>query len=80
VYDGKEFIGAVLKISKTAQVGIIEIPIEISYQACNDQSCMAPSSAYDTLKIEVVDNSTPINEVNQEVFSNLDMSYKPVDT
>ncbi|MDA3861116.1 MAG: protein-disulfide reductase DsbD, partial [Melioribacteraceae bacterium] len=80
VYDGKEFIGAVLKISKTAQVGIIEIPIEISYQACNDQSCMAPSSAYDTLKIEVVDNSTPINEVNQEVFSNLDISYTPVET
>ncbi len=80
VYDGKEFIGAVLKISESAQVGIIEIPIEISYQACNDQSCMAPTSAYDTLRIEVVDNSTPINEVNQEIFSKLDISYTPSET
>ena len=80
VYDGKEFIGAVLKISESANIGIIEIPIEISYQACNDQSCMAPTSAYDTLRVEVVDNSTPINEVNQEIFSKLDISYTPVET
>ena len=80
VYDGKEFIGAVLKVSESAKVGIIEIPIEISYQACNDQSCMAPTSAYDTLKIEVVDNLTPINEVNQEIFSQLDISYTPAET
>ena len=80
VYDGKEFIGAVLKISEAAKIGIIEIPIEISYQACNDQSCMAPTSAYDTLRVKVVDNSTPINEVNQDIFSKLDISYTPVVT
>jgi len=80
VYDGVEFIGAVLKISESAKIGVIEIPIEISYQACNDQSCMAPTSAYDTLIVEVVDNSTPINEVNQEVFSKLDISYTPSET
>ncbi len=80
VYDGKEFIGAILKISKSAKVGVIEIPVEISYQACNDQSCMAPSSVYDTLRIEVVNNSTPINEVNQEIFSNLNISYTQIET
>ncbi len=80
VYDGKEFIGAVLKISESAKNGIIKIPIEISYQACNDQSCMAPSSAYDTLQIEVVNSSTPINELNQEIFSKLDISYTPTET
>ncbi len=80
VYDGKEFVGAVLKISESVKRGIIKIPIEISYQACNDQSCMAPSSAYDTLQIEVVNSSTPISEVNQEIFSKLDISYTPTET
>ncbi len=77
VYDGVEFIGAVLKISESVKIGTIEIPIEISYQACNDESCMAPTSAFDTLKIEVVNNTTPINEVNQEIFSKLDIAYTP---
>ncbi|MCF6270975.1 MAG: protein-disulfide reductase DsbD [Melioribacteraceae bacterium] len=80
VYDGIEFIGAILKISESAKIGMIEIPIEISYQACNDESCMAPSTAFDTLRIEVVDNLTPINEVNQEIFSKLDISYTPIET
>lgn len=80
VFDGVEFIGAVLKISESAKIGKIEIPLEISYQACNDESCMAPTSVFDTLRIEVVDNSTPINEVNQEIFSKLDISYTPAET
>ncbi|MBU0474588.1 MAG: protein-disulfide reductase DsbD [Bacteroidetes bacterium] len=80
VYEGKEFIGAVLKISDSVNVGIMEIPIEISYQACNDASCMAPTSVLDTLRVEVVNNTTPINEVNQEIFSNLNISYTPVQT
>jgi thiol:disulfide interchange protein DsbD len=80
VYDGSEFIGAVLKISDSVKTGILEIPIEISYQACNDASCMAPTSAYDTLKIELVDSSTPINEINQEIFSKLNISYSETTT
>ncbi len=75
VFSGVKFIGAILKISDSVKVGTIEIPIEISYQACNDESCMPPSSVYDTLKVEVVDNSTPINEINQDVFSRLNISY-----
>lgn len=78
VYDGINFIGAILKVSESAKIGIIKIPIEVSYQACNDASCMAPTSALDTLTIEVVDNSIPINEVNQEIFSKVDISYTPI--
>jgi len=75
VYEGIEYIGAILKISDSVKTGILEIPIEIGYQACNDISCMAPSNVLDTLKIEVVNNKTPINEVNQEIFSKLNISY-----
>lgn len=80
VYEGVEYIAAILKVSDSFKTGIIEIPIEIGYQACNDASCMAPSSALDTLRIEVVDNKTPISEINQDVFSKLDISYSPTKT
>lgn len=80
VYEGIQFIGAVLKVSDSIKVGILEIPITISYQACNDASCMAPTNVLDTLRLEVVDNKTPISEVNQDIFSKLDISYSPVQT
>jgi len=80
VYEGIEFIGAILKISDSIKTGVLEIPIEINYQACNDASCMAPTSVLDTLRVEVVDNTTAITEVNQEIFSKLNISYTPVQT
>ncbi len=75
VYEGKETIGVVMKSTKNIPFGEYTIPIEFIYQACNDATCMAPVSIFDTIKIEVVDNKTPINEINSEIFSNLDLNY-----
>jgi thiol:disulfide interchange protein DsbD len=75
VFDGEQYIGAIVKILPNTKLGMLEIPVEISYQACNDASCMAPNSAYDTLRIEVVDNTTPLNEINQDHFSKINIEY-----
>ncbi len=75
VYEGKETIGVVMKSTKNIPFGEYKIPIEFVYQACNDITCMAPESIFDTIKISVVDNQTAINEINYDFFSNLDLSY-----
>ena len=75
VYEGEKFIGAVIKIPDSVSTGKFIIPIEISYQACNNASCMPPSTARDTLVITIVDNSTQLNEINQNIFSKIDIDY-----
>ncbi len=38
-------------------------------------SCQAPTSVIDTINIEVADNTTPVNSINEEKFINIDLSY-----
>ncbi len=75
VYDGEAFIGAILKIPESTKLGILEVPIRITYQACNDATCMAPNDIDTVLTLEVVDNTTQISEINGNIFSELDISY-----
>ncbi len=75
VYDGEVYIGLILKIPESAKLGALEVPIRITYQACNDATCMAPNDIDTVLNLEVVDNTTPISEINGEIFSKLNISY-----
>ncbi|MCK5086082.1 MAG: sulfite exporter TauE/SafE family protein, partial [Melioribacteraceae bacterium] len=75
VYEGEIIIGAVIHIPEGIQEGEYEIPIILTYQACNDATCMPPTDVEKTITIEVVDNSASITEINTEIFSELDLSY-----
>lgn len=75
VFDGEIYVGAIIKIPNSAQLGKLEIPIRVTYQACNDATCMAPTDIDTILTLEVVDNTTPISEINSEIFSEIKISY-----
>lgn len=77
VFEGEVFIGALVKIPESTELGSFEIPIRLTYQACNNSTCMAPADIDTTLILEVVDNTTPISEINSEVLNTLDLSYSP---
>ncbi|MEN8192993.1 MAG: protein-disulfide reductase DsbD [Bacteroidota bacterium] len=79
VFDGEVYIGAIIKIPGNAKLGSLEIPIRLTYQACNDATCMAPNDIDTTITLEVVDSSTPINEINSEIFSSIEISYTKTD-
>ncbi len=72
VFDGTLHIGALLRIDAGLQEGDYRIPIRITYQACNNQSCLPPSSLTDTLLIKVVNENTPITELNSEIIGTID--------
>ena len=80
VFEGTVYVGAIIKISESAQLGSLKIPIRVTYQACNDATCMAPNDIDTTLILEVVDNSTPISEVNGEIFSEINISYSKTES
>lgn len=80
VYEGEILLGAVIKIPDNIELGNYDLVVRLSYQACNNQSCLAPAEVQDTVSIEVVNNQTPINEINPEIFSKLDLSYSKNET
>jgi thiol:disulfide interchange protein DsbD len=80
VYEGEITIAGIIKIPEDSQKNSYIIPVVFTYQACNDVTCMPPNSIVDTLEIMVVDNQTQINEINSEIFSNIDLSYTQTET
>ncbi len=79
VYEDEILVGGIVKIPRNFELGKYSIPIELTYQACNDVTCMPPSSIVDTITISVVDNKTAVNEVNSEIFANLELKYSSED-
>ncbi len=77
VYDGEIVIGALVQIDKNTPEGDYQIPIQLKYQACNDQTCMPPTNVIDTLTIAVVNKTGAVEEINKGIFKDLDLSQTP---
>ncbi len=69
VYEGEVFIRGVIPVSANIALGEYKIPIHITYQACNDATCMPPQSVEKEISVLVVDAKTSIKEINKEIFS-----------
>lgn len=76
VYEGEVLIGGVVKIPKDLELSEHTIPVEFTYQACNDNSCAAPVTEEYKVNIQIVDNSTQISQINSELFEQLDLTYQ----
>lgn len=77
VYEHEFFIGSIVTVPPDLAPGKYTVNVVLNYQACNDASCMPPSSVDTTIVIEVVDNKTPVTEINSEIFSKIDIAYSP---
>ena len=75
VYEGEIYIGALVDVSKDIEPGEYPLIVNLDYQACNNKSCLAPTSVLDTLIVIVADKQSVVNEINQDVFENIDLSY-----
>lgn len=78
VYEGEVYIGGIIKISEKANTSTLSLILNFEYQACNDNTCLAPQKLTDTLIINIVDLQTPVNEINQDIFEKIDLSYTPI--
>lgn len=78
VYEGGIIIGGIVKVAAGMELGEYNLPVKLTYQACNDATCLPPKSVEKELLITIVDNDTPINEINADVFSQIDLTYTPV--
>lgn len=56
VYHGRAIAYVPVRISPQAQPGTtIEVPLTVGYQACNDQTCLMPTSENASVSIEIVE-------------------------
>lgn len=78
VWEGEIYFGGLVKASDDIAPGEYPLVVILEYQACNDNSCLAPNSIEDTITIIVVDNQTPATEINQNIFEKIDLTYSPV--
>jgi uncharacterized protein YyaL (SSP411 family) len=53
LYEGKVEFTARLKLAPDAKPGAIEIPLKLSYQACNERLCQAPAELEVSLRVAV---------------------------
>jgi thiol:disulfide interchange protein DsbD len=75
VWEGKIYFGALVKASDNLSPGKYPLAVLLEYQACNDQSCLAPTLVTDTLLIQIADKKDVVNRINQEVFNNIELKF-----
>lgn len=75
VYEDEIMLGGILKISKDIPLGEHEIDFTLNYQACNNSTCLPPKELKDFFIINIVDNKSAIQEINQDIFNKLDLTY-----
>jgi thiol:disulfide interchange protein DsbD len=71
VYEGEVVLGAFLRINDDARAGQKTLKASFLYQACDDQSCMAPQTINLEIPFRVVAASTEVKEINKEIFSKI---------
>lgn len=74
-WQGEILIGSLFSVDKNISEGSYKLIINFDYQACNDMTCLPPSSVTDTLIVQVVSSQSVSNEINQDEFKKIDLSY-----
>lgn len=76
VWEGEIIIGAIVTLSENAEPGTYQLVINLDYQACNDMSCLAPTSVSDTIEVVIADRKEVVNQINGDIFDQLDLSIE----
>jgi len=71
VYVESALVGVLFKAGDKVLPGTYKLKGALSYQACNDSSCLPPESLGVEFEVKVVDFETPTGAVNAEIFSRI---------
>jgi len=71
VYAESALIGVLIKVGNKVVPGIYTLKGALTYQACNDSSCLPPETVSVEFKVKVVDFETLTGAVNADVFSRI---------
>ncbi len=75
VWQDDILIASLVKVNKNLSPGEHPVVVTLNYQACNNATCLPPTSVKDTINIEVAKSTSAISEINQDIFKDIDLSY-----
>jgi len=75
VYEGTVYAFTTVTIPPDYPAETVNITGNIAYQACNDQSCLAPDEVAFSAEFPVANLNESVAEINQDIFS---LSIEPV--
>jgi thiol:disulfide interchange protein len=76
VFEGEFKIELTFETDKNTSAGKLIIPVEFSYQACNDQTCMPPQKIIENLTVEIISagknketliNNEPVKDTSKQI-------------
>ncbi len=71
VFEGNPVFGSVVKIPGDVELGNKNIIVKVTYQACNDKTCMPPETIIDTISVNVVAGNVAITENKNDIFNKI---------
>ncbi len=71
VFEGSPVFGSVVNFPKDTKLGKKDIIVKVTYQACNDKTCMPPETLIDTISVNVVEKNVAIQENKNDIFSKI---------
>ncbi len=80
VYDGKSYAKTTITIAPDYDEADLVIRATIYYQACNDESCMAPEEISITKLISVTETGSVASPVNQEIYDRILPDFESVES
>ena len=72
IYTGSALFGILIKAGDRVGPGTYKLKGSVMYQACNEQSCLAPETIGFDLEITVADFDQKTGEINADVFAAID--------
>lgn len=74
VYHEQAVIGIQAKLSDTAQLRQMTLPLQLRYQPCSDDRCLLPKTIDVNLPIEIVGHDGSIRPTNTKIFAGIQFS------
>jgi thiol:disulfide interchange protein DsbD len=74
LYDGTVYVGAIVAISEDFPLGRTTIKGKLTYQACDNEKCLMPTTVNVVVPIEVSSRRDAIDELHTEIFGRIDFS------
>lgn len=76
VYEGEAVLGAVINVKPGAAAGQLRLKGTLSYQACDNSSCLPPKDLPFEVTIPVAAAGREVHEQNAEVFAKIPFQTK----
>ncbi len=71
VFERNFALGVQFAVAPTASTGAIVVPIRLRYQACNDTTCFAPTTATSQFSLQVVASGAATHPTHRDVIDRI---------